>query len=201
MEAVEHQPDPPTDQHDTNGIQLKNPEPLKEAFSGAKDTLTSATSRPLFVEIFAGAGNLSKHMYQRGFDVICIDWKHNKHTSKFSAINVDLSCDDGQQVLWALLDNLKPHALHAGVACGTSSRAREKELPASLRRQGAPPPVPLRDDEHWDCPDFRPSTLKRLRQPTSFTIWFSSSFFIASNTTSSFPSRIPGDLGCGRCWS
>ena len=105
-------------------------------------------SRPLFVEIFAGTGNLSKHMYERGFDVICIDWKHNKHTSKFSAINIDLGSDDGQQVLWTLLASLKPHAMHAGVACGTSSRAREKELPEHLRRQGAPRPVPLRDDEH-----------------------------------------------------
>lgn len=87
-------------------------------------------------------------MYQRGFDVICIDWKHNKHTSKFSAINIDLSSQDGQQVLWTLLDTLHPHAIHAGVACGTSSRAREKELPEHLRRQGAPRPVPLRSDEH-----------------------------------------------------
>ena len=86
-------------------------------------------------------------MYQRGFDVICIDWKHTKHTSKFSAINIDLGSDDGQQVLWTLLASLKPHAMHAGVACGTSSRAREKELPEYLRRQGAPRPVPLRNDE------------------------------------------------------
>ena len=85
-------------------------------------------------------------MHQRGFDVICIDWKHNKHTSKFSAIEVDLGSNDGQQLLWHLLDTLQPTAIHAGVACGTSSRAREKELPDHLRRQGAPRPVPLRDD-------------------------------------------------------
>ena len=107
----------------------------------------SLTPRPLFVEIFAGTGNLSKHMHQRGFDVICIDWKHNKHTSKFSAIEVDLGSSEGQQLLWHLLDTLQPSAVHAGVACGTSSRAREKDLPDHLRRQGAPRPLPLRDDQ------------------------------------------------------
>ena len=43
---------------------------------------------------------------------------------------------------------MKPVAMHAGVACGTSSRAREKELPEELRKQGAPRPVPLRSASH-----------------------------------------------------
>ena len=107
-----------------------------------------ALQRPLFIEIFAGTGNLSKHMFQRGFDVICIDWKHNKHTSKFSAIDIDLGSEDGQNLLWTLLHTLRPVAMHAGVACGTSSRAREKELPEELRKQGAPRPVPLRSASH-----------------------------------------------------
>ena len=107
-----------------------------------------ASQRPLFIEVFAGTGNLSKHMFHRGFDVICIDWKHNKHASKFSAIDVDLGSEDGQDLLWTLLRTLRPVAMHAGVACGTSSRAREKELSEDLKKQGAPRPVPLRDAEH-----------------------------------------------------
>ncbi len=134
----------------TPSTETMEPEPghLSEIRRDLNPTPTSSfTPRPLFVEIFAGTGNLSKHMYERGFDVICIDWKHNKHTSKFSSIDVDLGSSDGQQLLWHLLDTLKPTALHAGVACGTSSRAREKELPDHLLKRGAPRPVPLRDDQ------------------------------------------------------
>jgi len=76
------------------------PNPLLEmTVDASSQPFHHRPQRALFVEIFAGTGNLSKHMYERGFDVICIDWKHNKHTSKFSAINIDLGSDDGQQVL------------------------------------------------------------------------------------------------------
>ena len=101
--------------------------------------------RPVFIEIFSGSSNLSRWMYEQGFDVIAIDWKHNKHTAKFSAIDVDLSSSAGQSLFWQMVVDLQPVAIHAGVACGTSSRAREKAIPLALQRAGAPTPPPLRD--------------------------------------------------------
>ena len=104
--------------------------------------------RPVFVEIFAGTGNLSRWMFQQGFDVVCLDYGRNKHRPKFSAIEVDLTTEHGQRLLWELIKNLNPEAIHAGVPCGTSSRAREKAVSWELKSQGAPEPKPLRDFEH-----------------------------------------------------
>lgn len=101
--------------------------------------------RPVFIEIFGGTGNsLSKWMYHQGFDVVCIDHKGNKHTPKFSSIDIDLTTDSGQQLLWHLIHTLEPEAIHAGVPCGTSSR----EVSSDLKARGAPQPPPLRDYDH-----------------------------------------------------
>lgn len=122
--------------------------PMGNEHSQEGQFVTTSSRRPVFIEIFAGTGNLSRWMYNQGFDVICIDYKGNKHTPKFAAIDVDLTADSGQRLLWHLIDTLRPEAIHAGAPCGTSSRAREKELPHSLKVQGAPQPPPLRDYEH-----------------------------------------------------
>lgn len=109
----------------------------------------SPKRRPVFIEIFGGTGNsLSKWMYHQGFDVVCIDHKGNKHTPKFSSIDIDLTTDSGQPLLWHLIHTLEPEAIHAGVPCGTSSRAREREISSDLKARGAPQPPPLRDYDH-----------------------------------------------------
>ena len=108
----------------------------------------SPKRRPVFIEIFGGTGNLSKWIYHQGFDVVCIDHKGNKHTPKFSSIDIDLTTDSGQQLLWHLIHTLEPEAIHAGVPCGTSSRAREREISSDLKARGAPQPPPLRDYDH-----------------------------------------------------
>ncbi len=119
--------------------------------------------RPVFIEIFSGSSNLSKWMYEQGFDVIAIDWKHNKHTSKFSAIDADLSSYAGQSLFWQMVVDLEPAAIHAGVACGTSSRAREKAIPLALQRAGAPTPPPLRSAEFpLGLPNLKPHHQHRV---------------------------------------
>ena len=119
--------------------------------------------RPVFIEIFSGSSNLSKWMYEQGFDVIAIDWKHNKHTSKFSAIDADLSSSAGQSLFWQMVRDLEPVAIHAGVACGTSSRAREKAIPVTLQRAGAPTPPPLRSAEFpMGLPNLKPHHQQRV---------------------------------------
>ena len=93
--------------------------------------------RPVFIEAFAGTANLSKHMFEAGFDVVAIDYK-SKHTAKFSCIGVDLSSKSGQQLFWEIVDTTKPCAIHCGVACGTAPRARERDIPQHLLQAGAP---------------------------------------------------------------
>ena len=120
-------------------------------------------SRPVFIEIFSGSSNLSRWMFEQGFDVIAIDWKHNKHTSKFSAIDADLSSSAGQSLFWQMVRDLEPVAIHAGVACGTSSRAREKAIPLTLQRAGAPTPPPLRSAEFpMGLPNLKPHHQQRV---------------------------------------
>ena len=128
--------------------------------------------------------------------------EHNKHTSKFSAINIDLGSDDGQQVLWTLLASLKPHAMHAGVACGTSSRAREKELPEYLRRQGAPRPVPLRNDEHpLGIPNLSSFNAQKVEAANRlYELVFKLILYSFEHNIIFSPSRILGGRGCGQSW-
>jgi len=64
---------------------------------------------------------------------------------------------DEIKVAEQLLRFTMPKAVHFGLMCGTCSRARERSLAPSLRRQGAPEPAPLRDELHLlGKPNLRP---------------------------------------------
>lgn len=103
-------------------------------------------------------------MFEAGFDVVAIDYK-SKHTAKFSCIDIDLSSRSGQQLFWEIVDTTKPCAIHCGVACGTASRARERDIPQHLLQAGAPRPVPLRDaDFPIGLPNLSPSNQHRVDQ-------------------------------------
>ena len=53
--------------------------------------------------------------------------------------------------------SLNPWQSIFGLMCGTCSRAREKSLSAHLLRQGAPEPVPLRDENNlFGKPGLKP---------------------------------------------
>lgn len=145
--SSKRQREPEQQFHPDNPIATKNVTTPENSNQTAQGTVSHR--RPVFIEIFSGSSNLSRWMYEQGFDVIAIDWKHNKHTSKFSAIDADLSSSPGQSLFWQMVLDLQPAAIHAGVACGTSSRAREKAIPMALQKAGAPTPPPLRSA---DCP-------------------------------------------------
>lgn len=96
--------------------------------------LRSGQTKPCFIEIFSGSSNLSRHMYDRGFDVISVDWNRNKYVQRFSVIELDLSVAKGEDVLWELISATSPVAMHAGVPGGTSSRntCRDADNPLGL---------------------------------------------------------------------
>ena len=73
-------------------------------------------------------------MYDRGFDVISVDWNRNKYVQRFSVIELDLSVAKGEDVLWELISATSPVAMHAGVPGGTSSRntCRDADNPLGL---------------------------------------------------------------------
>ncbi|CAE7410690.1 unnamed protein product, partial [Symbiodinium sp. CCMP2456] len=63
-------------------------------------------------------------------------------------VPLDLTQPSAETILWDLIRRVKPIALHVGMPCGTSSRARERKLPSKLVAAGAPEPQPLRDAQH-----------------------------------------------------
>ena len=151
----------PQQQHPRNATNMNIMEEAADVSNVAQGEVSQR--RPVFIEIFSGSSNLSRWMYEQGFDVVAIDWKHNKHTSKFSAIDADLSSHAGQSLFWQMVVDLEPAAIHAGVACGTSSRAREKAIPLALQKAGAPRPPPLRSAEFpMGLPNLKPNHRQRV---------------------------------------
>ena len=101
---------------------------------------------PLFVEIFAGRGSLSRAMKQSGFSVLSID--HESEGALVPMVTLDLTSSSGQQILWDVLASPSLLGVHMGLPCGTASLAREKPVSATLQAQGAPNPPPLRSATH-----------------------------------------------------
>ncbi len=98
---------------------------------------------PLIVELFAGrAALLSRALIQADFEVVSID--HNVDSRLAAMVSFDLTTSSGQPILWQILAMDWLFALHMGLPCGTSSRAREKPIRTCLQRQGVPSPIPLR---------------------------------------------------------
>ena len=79
-------------------------------------------------------------MIQAGFEVISVD--HEVIQPLAPIVSLDLSSKDGQSLCWQIVTNPRVFAIHLGLPCGTSSRARDKPVPQSLRQQGAPSPMP-----------------------------------------------------------
>ena len=85
-------------------------------------------------------------MIQAGFEVISID--HVAESPMAPIVSLDLTISSGQKILWEILSNDRLWATHMGLPCGTSSRARDRPVAASLQRLGVPSPKPLRSADH-----------------------------------------------------
>ena len=102
-------------------------------------------SPPLFVEIFAGRGSFSRAALQAGVRVVSID--HEVAQPFAPLVTLDLTSKSGREILWTILDAPGLEAVHMGLPCGTSSRARELPIPKVMRQAGVPEPPPLRSAE------------------------------------------------------
>eukprot|EP00435_Cladocopium_sp_Y103_P041033 s2882_g11.t1 len=111
-----------------------------------RDDAVSHISPPLFVELFAGRAAFSKAALQAGLRVISVD--HEVVQPFAPIVALDLTTASGTQILWDILRSPGLKAVHLGLPCGTSSRARELPLPKALRLAGVPEPPPLRSAEH-----------------------------------------------------
>ena len=100
------------------------------------NTLPRAASKPLFVELCAGSAGLSLFMNAEGFRSIPIDHSRSEHRSKVPIVTLDLADPQQAQIVLNLLTSGGVEAIHAGVPCGTASRAREIALPGN--RKGPP---------------------------------------------------------------
>ena len=108
--------------------------------------MVSHDSPPLFVELFAGRGALSKAALQAGLRVVSID--HEVVQPFAPMVVLDLTTKSGTHILWDVLEAPGLEAIHLGLPCGTCSRARELPIPASLRKAGVPEPPPLRSAQY-----------------------------------------------------
>ena len=101
----------------------------------------------LFIEVFAGTARLSRIARETGFQVLPID-KTNARAPQMFIAQYDLADDNAVQSLLDLLETERDKivAVHLAPACGTASKAREKQL-SSLAKQGFKIPGPLRSKE------------------------------------------------------
>lgn len=63
-------------------------------------------------------------------------------------VALDLTSSSGTRILWDILQAPGVEAIHLGLPCGTSSRARELPIPESMRKAGVPEPPPLRSAQY-----------------------------------------------------
>ena len=109
------------------------------------EEVSQQISPPLFVEIFPGRGSLSRAALQAGLRVVSID--HEVAQPFAPLVTLDLTSKTGCEILWTILSAPGLAAVHMGLPCGTSSRARELPIPQAMRQAGVPEPPPLRSAE------------------------------------------------------
>ena len=96
------------------------------------------STTPLFIELFAGRGSLSRAALQAGFSVLSVD--HEGHDPVVPIIQLDLTTESGEAILWDMLDSKQLVAVHLGLPCGKASLARERPISRDLQLQGVPNP-------------------------------------------------------------
>ena len=117
----------------------------------------------LFLDIFAGCARLSEAMKTKTFQVLPVDAKNNRHTPVVRTVELDLAKRDHQNILLDVVETEPVAGANLGPPCGTSSRAREKPLPAWQIKRGVPQPKPLRDaDNLLGLPGLSETDLARV---------------------------------------
>ena len=92
------------------------------------------------VELCAGSGVLSLHLKAEGLHIVPVDYIRNSHSSHVPSLVLDLSISSQADIIIQLIAAGMVVFIHAGVPCGTCSRAREIPL------RGSHSPKPLRSE-------------------------------------------------------
>ena len=83
------------------------------------------STTPLFIELFAGRGSLSRAALQAGFSVLSVD--HEGHDPVVPIIQLDLTTESGEAILWDMLDSKQ--LWQCTLACHAVQQAlRESDL-------------------------------------------------------------------------
>ena len=149
---------------DFDGITTK---PKNENIDGTvaqgkdRDDHPDKTKRYVF-EVFRGVCRIVKSFIAGGDEGIGIDWARNKFVPKGPCEMVDLTKEDGKNLLANKIKQIKAQGyrvyVHIAPPCGTASKAREIPIPEHLKEKGCPEPTPLRSDQ---LPEGLPNLKKR----------------------------------------
>ena len=94
----------------------------------------AAPQRPPFaIELCCGSANLSLALRDVGIEAVGVDYVRNASKPRAPCVQLDLTSQGGQDLLWQLLRTSRAAYVHCAPPCGTASRARE--------RPGGPPPL------------------------------------------------------------
>ena len=99
---------------------------------------TRPLSVPWVFEIFSGKGQLSRALWSAGFRVLSVDAVCNSADTPTARLNV--SQPSARQILWDLLAEYKPYAVHIGAPCST---VLPKDAAGALRSKTHPLGLPL----------------------------------------------------------
>ena len=137
------------------------PEPVIQGESFRASIFGEIRGKPRAIELCAGTAGLSAKLRLAGFDVCAIDTKRNRFKVKHAITDLDISTDDAVEILLDTLlqDDGGVAYVHAGVPCGTASRAREIPI-----RGSGTAPRPLRTVlEPWGRTDIQMTEAERVR--------------------------------------
>ena len=98
------------------------------------------------LELCAGTAGFTAELRKAGFDALGVDHARGRHLAKAPCAKIDLTSKSGQDLLWRILEQGRVYYAHAAPPCGTSSRARDKAVPAWKVALGAPNPKKLRSE-------------------------------------------------------
>lgn len=106
------------------------------------------------MELFAGRGAFSRAALQAGLRVVSVD--HEVVQPFVPIVNLDLTTESGSRILWDILDAPGVAAVHLGLPCGTSSRARALPIPEAMKRAA----IEISRAPAWHSRSGRPSLEK-----------------------------------------
>lgn len=98
------------------------------------------------LELCAGTAGFTAELRKAGFDALGVDHARGRHLARAPCAKIDVTSKSGQDLLWRILEQGRVYYAHAAPPCGTSSRARDKAVPAWKVALGAPNPKKLRSE-------------------------------------------------------